>query len=97
MHQFSDGQNIGNDEVGMKYGDRIVIDPNIQGGRAVIAGTRVPLKVILGSLSGGDTIEDICKGYAITEEDVRAALEYAAEVVDYASIYTVSDRRESAS
>jgi uncharacterized protein (DUF433 family) len=59
----------------------INIDPAIQSGKPVIRGTRVPVQVLVGHLAGGDTIQDICESYPVTEEDVRAALAYAASVL----------------
>lgn len=60
---------------------RIRIDPKIVAGEPVIKGTRVPVEIIVGSLGGGATTEEICEDYNRTEEDIRAALIYAAEVV----------------
>ena len=57
-----------------------MIDSKIMGGKPVIKGTRVPVQVITGSLAGGSSITEVCTGYSITEEDVRAALAYATEV-----------------
>ncbi|MPZ48657.1 MAG: DUF433 domain-containing protein [Dehalococcoidia bacterium] len=65
----------------MKWQDRITIDPAIAAGHAVIKGTRVPVQMLIGALGGGDTIEDVCQAYNVTEDDVRAGLIYAAEVV----------------
>jgi len=62
--------------------DRIVIDPEIQHGRPVIRGTRVPVARIVGGLGGGMTPEEILREYGITEEDLRAALRYAAELIE---------------
>jgi uncharacterized protein (DUF433 family) len=58
--------------------DRIVIDPEIQHGKPIIRGTRVPVDRIIGGLSGGMTIEEVMREYDIDREDVQAALEYAA-------------------
>jgi len=76
----------------MVWEERIVTDSNIVAGKPVIKGTRVPVRVILGALSGGDSVEDVCKGYNVTREDVQAALAYAAEAVEYASLYLVPGR-----
>lgn len=65
----------------MGWDERIAIDPEVMGGKPVIKGTRVPVQVIVGSLAGGDTIADVCSSYRVTEDDVRAALAYAAEVL----------------
>jgi uncharacterized protein (DUF433 family) len=60
---------------------RIVIDKRIRHGKPVIKGTRVPVDVILGSLAGGMTYEEICKEYKIKKEDILAAIEYAASII----------------
>lgn len=62
--------------------ERIVIDPEIQHGKPVVRGTRVPVSRIVGGLAGGMTKEEVLREYRITEEDLRAALEYAAELID---------------
>ena len=62
--------------------DRIVIDPEIQHGKPVIRGTRVPVSRVIGGLAGGMTKEEILREYEITEEDLRAALEYVAHLLD---------------
>jgi len=62
--------------------DRIVIDPEIQHGKPVIRGTRVPVARIVGGLAGGVMMEEIIREYEITIEDVLVALNYAAEISD---------------
>lgn len=62
--------------------DRIEIEPAIQHGKPVIRGTRVPVVRILGGLAGGMSIQEISHEYDVTEDDVRAALAYASEVID---------------
>lgn len=62
--------------------DRIVIDPEIQHGKPVIRGTRVPVSRIVGGLAGGMSSDEVLREYDITEEDLRAALEYAARLLD---------------
>ena len=44
-------------------GGLIVIDPKICHGKPVIAGPRTPASVILESLEGGDSIEELCEEY----------------------------------
>ncbi len=53
--------------------NRIVIDPAICHGKPVIRGTRVPVTVVVGSLAGGMTFEDVQREYDITADDIRAA------------------------
>ena len=62
--------------------DRIAIDPKIQHGKPVIRGTRVPVARVVGGLAGGMSFEDVQKEYGVTAQDVRAALEFAGELVD---------------
>ena len=76
----------------MNWQDRITIDPGIMGGKPTIKGTRVPVQVIVGSLAGGSTVKEVCAGYNVSEEDVRAALTYAAEVLGQERLYALPDR-----
>ena len=62
--------------------ERIIIDPEIQHGRPVIRGTRVPVTRILGGLAGKMTFDQICQEYEVTVEDIRAAINYAEELVE---------------
>lgn len=67
--------------------ERIVIDKNIRHGKPVIRGTRVPVDLVLGALAGGMSYREICEDYEITEEDIRAAIEYAAKIVSNEEIH----------
>ncbi len=62
--------------------DRIVIDPNICHGKPVIRGTRMPVAIVVGSLAGGMSFEEVQREYDLTIEDIRAALKFAGELVD---------------
>ncbi len=63
------------------YMDRLQTDPAICDGQVCIKGTRIPVSLILEMLAGGDTIEDVLRGYpTITREDVAAALAYGAKL-----------------
>lgn len=66
---------------------RISIDPDIMGGKACIAGTRVPVHIILGHLGSGATTKDLLAGYPfLTEADVQAAIAYAADIVEHEGV-----------
>ena len=63
----------------MNYQERIVRDPQICGGEPVIKATRVTLRTVLSSLAEGATVAEILTDFpALTEEDVRAAIAFAA-------------------
>jgi len=70
--------------------DRIMIDPRIQHGKPVIRGTRVPVARIVGGLAGGMTVAEVVDEYGITNEDVRAALSYAAVLVEEEIVYPLA-------
>ncbi|NKQ37805.1 MAG: DUF433 domain-containing protein [Chloroflexi bacterium] len=62
--------------------DRIEIDPELHHGDPCIKGTRIPVTIIIGSLADGMTPTNILEAYPqLTENDVQAALSYAAEVM----------------
>lgn len=61
---------------------RIIVDPEIQHGKPVIKGTRVPIVRVIGGLAGGMTKEEVMREYDLTEDDILAALAYAAELID---------------
>lgn len=61
---------------------RISIDPAVMLGKPCITGTRITVELILRWLAAGRTPADITEAYPhICEEDVRAALDFAADQV----------------
>lgn len=61
----------------------ITSDPDICGGRPCIRGMRIRVSDILSLLAAGALHEEIRTDFpALTEEDIRAALTYAAVTVD---------------
>lgn len=69
---------------------RIVVDPDVRFGKPVIQGTRVPIEIILGKLAGGMTAEAVAAEYEITVDDVRAALSYAAHMLESEEVRATS-------
>ena len=56
----------------------IVKDPNILGGEPVFRGTRVPFKVLIDYLEGGDTLDQFLEQYpTVSRELAIAAVEEA--------------------
>ncbi len=61
------------------YRERIVRDQEIVGGAPVLKGTRVTLKTVLASLAEGATTAEILGDFpTLSEEDLRAAIAFAA-------------------
>ena len=60
---------------------RISVDPNICFGKPCIRGTRIWVSLILDFMANGMSVEEILAEYPhLTEEDVRAAFAYGAEM-----------------
>ena len=67
----------------MNYQDHISRDPQICGGEAVIRGTRVTLRTVLASLAEGAGEGEIIRSFpALTPEDIRAAIAFAATAAE---------------
>lgn len=65
----------------MAWQDRISADPSVCHGSACIKGTRVMVSVVLDNLADGATHDEILRSYpALTEDDIRAAISYAADL-----------------
>jgi len=57
----------------------IVSDLSVCGGEPCVKGTRIPVKVVLGHLAAGESVPEIVRNLPpLTEDDVRACLEYAS-------------------
>ena len=63
---------------------RITVDPEVCGGRPCLRGMRVRVKDILDLLAAGVSREEILADYPyIEDEDIMAALLYAARQADH--------------
>jgi uncharacterized protein (DUF433 family) len=56
----------------------VTASPDVAFGKPVIAGTRLPVSVVLGHLASGISVEEVCAEYELVREQVLAALRYAA-------------------
>jgi uncharacterized protein (DUF433 family) len=66
---------------------RISVDPQVCGGRPVVAGTRVRVSDVLEMLAGGANAAEIAADFPyLTQDDVRAVLIYAAAQADHAVV-----------
>ena len=65
----------------MDWRDRISVDPMVCHGKVCIKGTRIMVSVVLDNLAAGESETSILASYSsLKQEDVRAALAYAAEL-----------------
>ena len=64
--------------------ERITVDPELMLGQPVIAGTRLPVYVIVQAIAAGDGPEELLEAYPfLTAEDIEAALTYAARLAEW--------------
>ena len=67
--------------------ERIEVNPAVMLGKPVIAGTRVPVELLLRKLSEGATEADLLDAYPrLTKIDIQAALAYAASMLAHETI-----------
>ena len=60
---------------------RISVDPNVCFGKPCIRGTRIWVSLLLDFLANGMNVKEILAEYTqLTEEDIRAAIAYGAEM-----------------
>ena len=79
---------------GNEMEDRIVIDPGIMHGKPSIRGTRVTVARLVGALAGGQPPEEVTRDFGVTEEDLRAALAFAAALVESEEFHTLPLRHD---
>ncbi|MFN3486687.1 MAG: DUF433 domain-containing protein [Planctomycetota bacterium] len=76
----------------MATAHRIEINPKIMLGKPVIRGTRIPVDLILRKLSEGATEAQLFDAYpALTPEDIRACLAYAADVLAHEETISIQE------
>ena len=71
--------------------ERIVIDPNIQHGKPVIRGTRIPVDLILKKLAENISADEILRDYPrLTKGHIQEILKYAHSLVSREEVYPAS-------
>ena len=74
-----------------KMMERITVNPDIMVGKPTIRGLRISVDHILRALAGGLNVGDILAEYPeLEEEDIHAALLYAAELVEEEQVFKIS-------
>jgi uncharacterized protein (DUF433 family) len=71
--------------------DRIIVDPAILVGKPIIKETRIAVEFLIELLAEKWTHEQILSNYPqLSEEDIQAALHYAAEMLKRERVYPVA-------
>jgi uncharacterized protein (DUF433 family) len=66
---------------------QIGIDPRRCNGKPVVAGTRIPVTVILDQLADSGSVETVLKKYPeLTRETITAVLRYCHSVIEHAEL-----------
>lgn len=73
----------------MEIAPHINVDPAICGGTPVITGTRVHVAIVVGSLAGDMTMEEVMDTYELTQEQIKAALAYATDLIKLTDAYPI--------
>ncbi|MBI4556594.1 MAG: DUF433 domain-containing protein [Candidatus Hydrogenedentes bacterium] len=74
----------------MTLKERIEIKTDVLGGKPVVRGTRLAVEFIVDLLAEGWTHEQILRNYpGLQEEDIRACLRYAGEMLRSEKLYPV--------
>jgi uncharacterized protein (DUF433 family) len=73
----------------MALTDRIIVDPKILPGmEPVVRGTRISVELVVELLAAGWSPEQILASYPhLSEEDIRACLGYASELLREEKVY----------
>jgi len=62
-------------------------------GKPVVAGTRITVELILEKLAAGETVEQILDAHPrLTEQAVRAALQFAADTLKGDVVYPIPEK-----
>jgi uncharacterized protein (DUF433 family) len=69
--------------------DAITIDNEIQHGKPVLKNTRLPIAIIIGSLAGGMSYEEVIQEYAVTQDQILTSLAYFAELLNNETVYSM--------
>ena len=74
---------------------RIQIDPGIMFGKPVIAGTRITVEQILRKIAAGISTESILADHpGLRDEDIRSAVEFAADYIAREEVVYVAEPRK---
>lgn len=62
----------------------IASDPDVRFGRACISGTRIDVATVVSAIAAGDRPEEVAREHRLSNEQILAALSYAAHLASRA-------------
>jgi uncharacterized protein (DUF433 family) len=69
----------------------IMQDLEIQAGKPVLAGRRLPVSIVVGSLAGGMSYPEVMEEYSVTMDDILSCLAYATQAINSEIIYQLPE------
>jgi uncharacterized protein (DUF433 family) len=67
--------------------DQITVDPRICNGKPVLAGTRIPITVVLDQLAETGSVQEVlCRYPELSPEQIKAALQYCHAMIDHTEL-----------
>ena len=68
----------------IRWQDHIAVEADLHHGDPCIKGTRIPVRILIGSFADGMLPSEILRSYPqLSDEDLLAALAYAADVLSH--------------
>jgi uncharacterized protein (DUF433 family) len=75
------------------YQDRIIRTPGFVGGKPVVRGTRIPVRLVLEYLAEDPDVKTLFEAFPhLTREDVKACLDYARDLVEEEEIFPLPEQ-----
>ena len=72
--------------------EMIQSNPSIMMGKPVVAGTRIPVELILEKLAEGETIDQLLEAHPrLSKEGILAALSFAASALRADVVYPITE------
>lgn len=80
----------------MTWQEHIETNPEVLAGKPVVAGTRIPVELVIELLAQDWSTEEILDQYpALSREDIQACLHYASERLHSERVYPVKASPET--
>ena len=68
----------------IRWQDHIAVEEDLHHGDPCVKGTRIPVRVLIGSLADGMPPSEILRSYPqLSDNDLLAALAYAADILSH--------------
>lgn len=80
----------------MTWQDHIETKPEVLAGKPVVAGTRIPVELVVELLAQDWSTDEILQEYpALTRDDLQACLHYASEMLHSERVYPLKTISET--